>query len=250
MNLSRSLAFYRERFADAGDFTFVFVGNFDPDSIRPLVETYLGGLPASPRHDTWRDEGIRPPDGVVNKTVRQGLEPKSETAIVFTGPFDDTREQRYALRSLQDVLEIRLRDRLREALGATYSVGVSASSDRLPRPEYSFQISFGSAPERAEELVSTVFQEIDSMAHAGPTADEIEKVRETQRRERETSLRQNGYWLGQLVGYARAGLDFADILTYERLIDALRPATVRDAAAKYLRQDRYVRVTLMPASGG
>jgi zinc protease len=246
MDLARSVAFYRERFADASDLTFVFVGSFTLDGIRPLVERYLGGLPANGRRETWRDEGIVPPAGVVQKTVRKGLEAKSRTTIVYTGSFDDTRDERYALRSLSDVLDIRLRERLREDLGGTYDVGVSATSQRVPREEYSFTISFGSAPERAEELTRGVFDVIDSIATLGPTATDIEKVREIQRRERETSLRENGYWLGRIVTYDRNDTDLGEILTGERLIEGLGPSIVRDAAARYLRRDRYVQVRLMP----
>jgi zinc protease len=90
IKLGPALAFYRDRFADASDFTFVFVGNFSPDSLKPLVERYLGSLPTTHRKETWRDRGIVPPKGVVTREVRRGIEPKSETRIVFTGPFEYT----------------------------------------------------------------------------------------------------------------------------------------------------------------
>ena len=85
-DLAKSLAFYKARFADASNFTFVFVGSFTPDKIRPLVETYLASLPATHAHETWRDLGITPPTGVVEKTVEKGIAPKSEVAIVLSGP--------------------------------------------------------------------------------------------------------------------------------------------------------------------
>jgi len=87
MDLATSMAVYRDRFADAGDFSFFFVGNFTLEQLEPLVRTYLGGLPATGRQETWRDVGIEPPEGVVEKTVYRGIEPKSRTQIVFTGPF-------------------------------------------------------------------------------------------------------------------------------------------------------------------
>ena len=86
MNLQKSLAFYNDRFADASDFTFVFTGNFDFWTIRPLVETYLGSLPSLGRRETWKNVGLEPPGGVVEKIVRKGIEPKSQTAVVFSGP--------------------------------------------------------------------------------------------------------------------------------------------------------------------
>ena len=246
MDLDVSYAFYKDRFADASDFVFVIVGTFDPDSIKPLVQTYLGGLPSIGREETWRDEGIMPPTGVVEKTVYKGIEPKSQTQIVFTGPFEWTRENRYAITSLASSLRIRLREVLREDMGGTYGVGVSGIGNRYPREEYTFRISFGTAPERLEELTVAVFQQIDSIKTFGPTQDDIDKVKETQRRQRETNLRENGYWLSQLISYERYGLDIRDILTYDELVASLTTETVQKAAELYLRTDNYVQISLYP----
>jgi zinc protease len=242
--------FFGDRFADASDFTFVLVGNLDLDALRPLVQRYLGGLPSTRRADSWRDTGVRPPRGVVEKVVRQGVEPRAQTRIVFTGPMPYTRENRYALRSLADVLDMRLREVLREDLGGTYGVSVGGSSVRRPEERYTFNIAFGAAPEQLDTLVSVVFSEIERLARDGPSAQDLLRAREIQRRERETQLRQNGYWAGQLVGYVREGLDFAEITTYETLINNLSLQQVREAARAWLRRDNYVRVSLVPAGAG
>src|SRR5437879_8575486 len=104
---------------------------------------------------------------------------------------------------------------MRQDLGATYSVGVRQAPARAPREEFSFTIDFGSAPERVDELVQTAFREIRQIQDSGATAFEVGKVREIQRRVRETSLRQNSYWIGQLEGVYREGIDPKDIVTYE-----------------------------------
>lgn len=244
---TEALAFYRDRFADAGDFTFVFVGSFNPDSLKPLVQSYLGILPARGRRERWRDDGDRPPAGVVRRTVRKGVEPKSRTQIIFTGALADTRENRYTLRSMVQVLDLMLRDRLREDLGGTYGVNVGYGSRRFPRATYSISIGFGAAPERLDSLVQVVFQQIDTLRRVGPSAANLAKVRESQRRGREVSLRQNGYWLGQILARVENGAtDFSDLLTYEQLIDGLTAEQVRAAAGRLLRPDHYVQVSLYP----
>jgi zinc protease len=248
LDLDRALAFYRDRFADAGDFTFVFVGSFDLREIRPLVQTYLGGLPTTGRIETWRNVGMDPPTGVIRKTVRKGIEPRAQTEIVFTGPFEYAPAELHALRSLADLLEIRLREVLREDLAGTYDVSVVASAARLPEPRYSFHIGFGSAPERVTELTDVVLSVIDSLKTAGPPESDVQKVREIQRRDRETSLRQNGYWLEALATRYREGRDPRDILDVGRFIDALDAAAIQHAARRYLRTDNYVQVTLVPES--
>jgi zinc protease len=178
--------------------------------------------------------------------VRRGVEPKAQTRLVFTGPFEQSRPNRFALTALEDVLDLRLRDRLREALGGTYGVQVGAGAARVPRAEYSVTIAFGSDPDRVEELVRAVFAEIDSVKAAGATAGEIAKVKELMLRERETSVKQNGFWLDQLAARAEFGEDYGEILTYDRLVQTLTPTMVRDAARAYLRADNYARFTLLP----
>ena len=162
------------------------MGTLHPDSLRPLVETYLASLPGSGARETFRDLGIRPPAGVVQRTVRRGVEPKARTVLVFTGPAEFSRQASADMSALAEALELRLREKLREELGGTYSVGVSGSVARDPYPRYSLNIDFGSAPERVDELVRVVMAEIDTVRAAGVPQDVVDKVREAFRRSRET----------------------------------------------------------------
>jgi zinc protease len=147
-DLNKSLAFYRDRFADTDDFIFVFVGNLDPAKMKPLVERYLGALPATDREETWRDIGVRPPKGVIVEKVYKGIEPQSQTRMAFTGPFDYGKQaERTGIRAMAMILETRLRDLVREELGRTYSISVSPDTSWIPEETYTIYISFGSDPE-------------------------------------------------------------------------------------------------------
>jgi zinc protease len=246
VSLDRAVAFFRERFADASDFTFVFVGSFTLDSIKPLVLQYLGSLPALGRVERGRDLQIRPPAGVVQKTVRKGTEPKSRTQIIYTGPFEFARAERHALASLIDVLDIRLREVLREDQGGTYGVSISQATEREPWSNYSVHISFGSAPERLDSLANMVFGVIEQLQNQGPTAADLAKVKETQRRAYEKGLRENDFWLGQLLARSENAEDLRNVLTYPAVVDALTAERIRDTARKYLRKENYVRISLFP----
>jgi len=246
MDLQTSMRIYRDRFADAGDFAFVFVGNIDLNTFRPLVKTYLGGLPSEGRVETWRDVGVRPPGGTVEKVVRRGEEPKSQTSILFTSPFDWTEGNRHTLFSMARVLEIRLREVMREDMGGTYGVSVNASASRDPISDCTVQFSFGSSPERADELAEVVMAQIDSLQQFGVEASYVQKVQEALRLEQETRLMQNGYWLGALTHCLEYGVDPRDVLTHGRRIDVLTPDSIQAAAVRHIPLDRYVRVTLLP----
>jgi zinc protease len=247
VQLQRALDIYRQRFADASGFTFIFVGTMDTATLRPLVEKYIASLPATHAGEKWRDVGMAYPTGVIRREVKRGQEPKAQTAIVFTGPFDFTWENVNYGNALADLLEIKLRERLRQDLGGTYGVSVSLSPSHYPRETYALRIDFGSAPERADELEKAVFAEIDSVKAHGASEKDLQKVRETDLRERETNLRQNRYWLTLLGTYDFNGWDPALILRYSDVMSKLGSADIQAAARRYFDLTRYVVVQLLPA---
>ncbi len=246
MDLDTSMEIYKDRFADAGDFTFFFVGNFDLDRMRPLVRTYFGNLPTTDRTETWRNNGIDPPRGVIKKIVKKGIEQKSAVNIIFTGPFEFNRQNRYDIQSMAQVLRIRLREILREDLGGTYGVGVNVYISHYPEEEYEITISFGCNPNRAEELIESVLDELTVFTSEDIDTLYIDKVKETQRRQRETNLKQNSFWLSNLNFYYFHNEDPNEILMLDSYIDKLSASDVRVAAGKYFDMNNYVTVILYP----
>jgi len=246
IDLERMKAVYRDRFADFGDYTFIFVGNLDLEAMRPLVETYIGALPATGREETWRDVGSRYPKGVIKKTIRMGMEPKSIVRIAFSGDFDWSPENERTLMSMADVLRDRLRETLREDLSGTYGAFVGFDYDRLPHERYRIDIGFGCEPERVEELVDALFTEIEKLCTQGPDSAEVETVREIQRRSYEQRVKRNGYWQRGLF-YSLFHCDDPHILLDEgALIESVTADMIRDAARRYFDTDNYVQVVLMP----
>jgi zinc protease len=248
VDLDEAFAFYKDRFADASDFTFVFAGAFQPEGIKPLVEAYLGGLPSIHRDEAWRDLDIDPPKGVVRKEVRRGVEPQSQTQVIFTGPFEYTPENRLGMRVMTGALEIRLRELIREELGGTYGVGVSGSYEKYPEPAYTVRISFGADPERMEQLVATLFQEMEAFKRDGPTPEEVQAAKEQERRTRETNLQENRWWVAQLRYSDEYGSD-PRLLLDESLLVGVTAESIQRDAQRYLRTDNYVQVTLFPEGG-
>jgi len=246
MNLQKSFAFYKERFADASDFTFVFAGNFDPATFKPLVEQYIGSLPSTGRKETWRDVGIVPPKGVVTKTVRKGIEPKSQASLVFSGPVEFTTRNRVALDALGVILDNRLRQTLREALRGTYGVSIDSGASKVPVPRFSLSIEFGCDPERAEELVKTVLREVETLRANGPTDREVADAREALMRAHESDMAQNANLAGQISGRYETGEDVGDFFALPNDYRKLSPAWLQEAARAFLDTGNYVQVILFP----
>jgi zinc protease len=245
-NLDKSLAFYKDRFADASDFTFVFVGSFDVATMKPLVERYLGALPSIHRKETWKDVGVRVAPGVIEKKVEKGIEPKSLNAIIFSGPFKDEQMNRVAIRAMAELLQTRLLETIREELGGTYSISASPSYQRIPNPEYSITIQFGCAPERADDLIKRVFQEIEKLKTNGPTEKQVNDVKEALRRDFETNSKLNNYLLGQIALKYQYGEDPAGLWNITEYYKKIDSAMIQQAAKAYLNTKAYVRVTLLP----
>ena len=246
VDLDRALAVYRDRFADASDFLFTMVGNFEVNAIRPIVETWLGGLPSTGRVETWRDIGVERPEGVHSFEVRSGIEPKSSVRINFHGEAEWSPLNAHILSSMTHAMRIRLREVMREDMGGVYGVRVGGGISRYPKERYSITVSFGCDPERVEELVAAVFTEIDEVKRDGPGDENVDKVRESQARERETDVEENAFWLGTLEYHERNGLDLLDILRYDEMIEAVTAEALQEAAQRYFDTERYVQGVLYP----
>jgi zinc protease len=246
MSLEKSLAFYKDRFADLSDFTFVFVGSFEVAELEPLVTRYLASLPSLNRREAGRDVGIRPPDAVVEKVVRSGREPKSQVSVVFSGPFVNTPRERLVLRGMTDALEGSLQRVLREEMGGTYGVSVDPQFAKLPTPSYRVAISFACDPARTDGLVKALFETIDRFRTTGPGEHQIADARAALARDFEINSRENSYLLNQLAFAYEHGEDLAAVFDRSALHAELTAAAVTEAARRYLDLSRYVKVTLVP----
>ncbi|MFW6139304.1 MAG: M16 family metallopeptidase, partial [Spirochaetota bacterium] len=246
LDMESSFQFYQERFSDAGDFTFFLVGNFQPQTIKKLVETYIGGLPSTGRKEKWRDLGIDPPQGIVKRTVTMGIDPKSLSQIVFNGPFRWSWDAAVSLDVLAEVLDIILREALREEQSGTYSVWAQAVPSHYPDSEYRVYMGFGSSPRQAQKLGELALQEAQRLREEGPEKTIVNKVKEILKRERETNLEENEFWASVLRSYYLHHWDPLLILKYTDFIQKMSSKEVKEAAKNYLDPDRYVHVVLLP----
>ena len=145
-----------------------------------------------------------------------------------------------------DVLQIKLREKLREDLGGTYSVSVYGSYPHYPTEEYSINIRFGSDPQRVNELKSAIFTQIDSMKNYLVEEDYLNKVKEIYFRDYESNLKENRFWLNNLEYKFFHNEDMMDILDYAELVKTISLEDLKQSAAKYFNMDNYIRVTLFP----
>jgi zinc protease len=243
----KAIEFFKERFANAGDFTFVFVGTLDTVALKPLVETYLASLPGTGRRDSTRAVVPSHPRGVIEKVVRKGIEKKATTIIAFGGACTYNPENRVAIRAMIDAFQIRLDELLREKLGGVYSPSVGGSCNRTPRQEYGVQVRFESSDENVDALSRAVFALVDTFQVQGPRQADVDKVKEQILRGREVQLKENNYWLSGIATRDQSGEDIAGLLTpYDDLVKKITPAQIQDAAKRYFDKQNYARFVLLP----
>lgn len=247
----RAIQIYKERFANAGDFTFLVVGAVNLDSLKPLVEKYLGALPSTGRTENWKDVGVDTPDGVVEQIVRKGTEPQAQTLIAFTAPFKYTPRSRLDMLALTTLGQMWLTDALREQMGGTYSPSLSGGGSRIPKEEAQIFIQYESSPDNVDKLSTRTFAIIDSLRKYPASDADMQKVKEQIVRPRETGLKTNSYWLSNIAGREQAGEDVAGLLSpYDDMVKALTAKEIQDAANAYFNLKRYVKLVLLPEKTG
>ncbi|RSZ57325.1 insulinase family protein [Massilia atriviolacea] len=246
LDLERALAVYRARFFSARDMTFILVGSFDMDKVKPLLATYLGALPVGEIEAGYKDVGVRPVRGVVKKEVRSGTEAKSSISLNFSGeaPYSDDEAMRF--QAMLEVINIRITDILREKLGLIYGGGMSGSLTRYPYENYLVTASLPTGPANVDKVIAATMAEIGRMKEQGPDLADLNKVKQNWLQNHQKALRENGYWLNRLQSAQLQGSDPAEILAYPQKVAAITPAQLKQAAQRYFDMNNYVQLVLYP----
>lgn len=245
VDYAKVVELYKQRFANAGDFTFFITGNVDVDTLKPLVETYLGGLPGTAKAESWKDLGINVVKGEKKVEFSKKISvPKTTVFAYHSGTVKYSLENIVLMNFLTSILDFRYTTEIREKEGGTYGVSVSGSIDKTPQEKFYTQISFDTDPKLKDKLLKIVHREIDNLVNNGPTAEEIAKVREFSLKNRQEMLLENSYWQSLIQSYATHGVDFDS--EYENLLKKVTPQMVKKAAKAWFTQGNVVEVIMNP----
>lgn len=247
INYQKGFAFYKDRFADASDFTFILVGSFKIEEIKPLIEQYLASLPNTGRKESWKDNGVRPPKGMVDKTFLKGSDPKSFVQLVFVGEESSYDiKNAYSLGALGDLLDIKLVEKIREEASGAYTVGASGNLSKQPRVAYFFNISFPCDPKRVDELTKLALDEVEKIQKGEIDPKDLDKVKEQRKRETEVEIQTNRFWASSLQNAYFNGNNPENILEWENRLNWITKEALQNAAKKYINTKSYIRAVLRP----
>ncbi|MFD0761310.1 M16 family metallopeptidase [Lutibacter aestuarii] len=246
INLKDVEQFYRERFADASQFTFIFTGSFKKDSLIPLIVKYLGSLPSDEENEKYRDVGIKPLSGKIAKNVYKGLEDKATVVLSYHDVFNFSEKNALVLSALKATLENNLLERLREKESGVYSPSVNLSLVQIPRPYYSFSISFNCATNRVDDLIRATKEEIQNLKNKGLDEDDLLKFNNQKIRQHQLNLRKNSYWLNYFQSVVLYKKDINLITKFDERIDNLKIQEINKKAKKYLNPNNITQLVLYP----
>jgi zinc protease len=245
IKFERMSALHKQFFGNAANFTFAFVGNIDPAILKPLVEKYIGSLPVSANTTKWKDDGILPVKGTKDNFFEIKMQtPKTSVSYAFTGNIDYTLDNRIVIDALAQILRMRYTEVIREEKGGSYGVNVSGSLSREPKESYNLSVVFDSEKEKVEKLglLDDVTNEFKKIAENGPSADDLNKVKEFIVKQRKDNLKQNNNWLSFLISLHL--LNFDATTDYDKLADELSAEKIQKLAAKIIGDNNLVRVIM------
>lgn len=238
---------YKERFANAADFEFFFVGNVDDKTIEALATKYLASLPATATKEKTVDLGYRMLKGDLKKVVNKGTDPKSNVNIMFYGEAKYSPKEALALEALGEVLSIKLIEQLRESESGVYGVSARGSMNKVPYGSYNFTINFPCGPDNAEKLTASALNELQKIITNGPEEKDVAKYKEGELADYRKDSKENRFWLTNFTRSFLNGSNPENALKYEAEVNAITAKDIQEVAKKYLTKDKVIGM-LMPES--
>ncbi|MFA6335071.1 MAG: insulinase family protein [Bacteroidales bacterium] len=241
---TRALELARTRFANAADFTFVFVGNVDPATLKPLVETYIASLPANKgKKEDWKNLGMLPVKGeVVKHFDREMQAPKASVYTIYTGKAAYTVENIIMADMMKQVFDLVFTKTIREEEGGTYGVGVNMSVNYYPEDYFTFLFGFDTDVALKEKLLKRAHLEINNVIEKGINEADFAKIVEYMQKNYTQNLRENKYWRSVLSNRYLLGKDFHT--TYEASLKSMTPAKLQNFIKETIGQGNQLEVIM------
>ena len=242
IDYNRIMEMYKDRFKEAGDFTFLFVGNINLEEAKPLIETYLGGLPTINRKENFKDIKLDIQKGIRKNVFEKKMEtPKATVLNIISGNCPLNLKNSLLMTILSQTMDMVYTETIREKEGASYGVG-TVGQINYPKDEAIFQIYFDTDPAKREKMEQIVMTELQKVAQEGPRPEHLAKVKEFLLKKHIENSKENSYWLGQLDSYYWNNTDMNT--DYEKLVNEMTAEDVKNFTKALLDQGNIIEVTM------
>ena len=234
VDYAKAMKLYADRFKDANNFVFTFVGNIDPETFEPMVEQYIGALKTKKNDETWTANAPALTDKDVNSHYTKAMEnPKVTCYMVYNGDMEYTRKNQMAMQALNDVMDIVYTEKIREDEGGTYGVGVNGYLSNRPKETFMFLIGFETNKEMYEKLMGIAKAELQNVANNGPRPEDLKKVKEFLVKKHAEDMENNRYWMNCIQTMDRDG--YNPMQNYNDIINAITGEDVANMAKAVLK---------------
>ena len=246
ISYQRILDIYKERYGDASDFTFTFVGNLNVDSIRPYIEQYLATLPANGRVDKPSPEALPKimKGKLENHFSREMQTPKSSVFQLYSGKSEYNLKNLLTASLLSQILDLVYTETIREAEGGSYGVYAGVSLSDFPKGQTTLQVFFDTDPEKWENMVRIVDEEIQRIATDGPKSEHLTKSRDNMLKRHNERLQENSYWLNVIDSYYFRGMDA--YTNYKETLESITADDIKKFMSDFISQGNCVEVVMGP----
>jgi zinc protease len=224
INYDRILQICKERYANAGQFTFTFCGNFDEATLRPLIEQYIASLPTNGKVENFRDVRTLAKGNVSNQFVRKMESPKATAYEVWYNKAAYNLQNNVLADAAAQVLSMLYLKDIREDQSAAYSVGAYASQNLGGNDIYYMITAYCPMnPAKSQIAVNLLNKDMENAANKIDAAN-IAKVKEFMLKQADEDAKNNNHWSNILEDYSMFGLDFQS--DYKKAVSALTPESV------------------------
>ena len=246
INLDRSLTIFKELTADASDFVFILVGNVDVEAMKPLLATYIGGLPSKGAAGKIVDNGVRIAKGNKELNFYKGKEQKSFIFNVFSGEVTYSEDLALKTEMLNEILNIKIIEELREKIGGIYGGGIGGSISKYPFEGYTLALQLPCGPENVDKLTKAANEEIEKIKTNGPEQKDLDKVKKSLLEKNITNMKENRYWSNLLQGVYFTNNDPQRIVNFEKLVSEVKIEDLQKTANLLFDGKNSVKAVLYP----
>ena len=241
INYDRILEIYNERFADADDFDFFLIGDLDIDTIAPLLAKYLGALPTVKGKEKTKPTDLKIAKGEHTNIFEKELEtPSANVLFIYHAPMKSNLKNSFMVTMLDQLMDLKYTESVREDEGGAYGVPTSASLKSYPEKIVQMTIQLPTSPDKRERMTEIIYKGIDEMVNQGPKESDLQKIKEYLARKHEESLKDNGYWLRQMINYSKTGHD--NVTDYNKVLNSINVADLQKLAKKIFRSGNRIEV--------
>jgi len=244
LSLDKIKEVYKQRYANPGAFTFMFTGNIDLKTAKPLIEKYLGGLTGN-KKEHFKDLNRYPVKGIVKRHFTSPMQTQKATVnVIYSGNMAYTPENAMAMNYLSRILRLRYTEEIREKRGGTYGASVGGSIGTIPKETFTLRISFDTDPKMMEELVGVAIDELQKIADNGPLPEDFQKTELNMKSQFEQNLKENAYWVSTISAYYQDGIDTYS--TWQKAFSKTDAKAVQNMAKEILKQKNVIEVVQLP----